>query len=330
MPQNQDYYTILGVKKGASSEEIRKAYRKMARKYHPDLNKDDASAKQRFQEVQNAFDVLNDEKKRQLYDRFGAGYESFAQGGGPRGPTAGSYQGEGFHPGGGGYSFDFEEIFGGGGRGAPGRGGGGGGFADFFRQFSAGAGEGPGHPHPPAHGGDIEHTLTVPFATAVNGGNAQITVQRRDGKVENIELKIPPGVEDGNKIRLRGQGDPAPTGERGDIYIKVSISKHPVFRRSGDRLELRVPVTLAEAIEGARIDIPGPRGTISIAVPPGTSSGRKLRVKGQGVARKDGSAGDLLAEVQIVLPTGITPDDRSRIAELMSSYPQHPRADLRW
>ncbi len=315
----QDHYATLGVKRNASADEIRKAYRELARKYHPDLHPDDNAAKQKFQEVQSAFDVLNDDKKRQMYDRYGDAFEHVDGGG--QGPRASTWSGAG--PGGQSVHFDFEDLFGG----AAGAGGAGagGGFADFFRQFRQQAPEA----SQPPRGGDLEHELTIPFATAVNGGQAQITVRRGDGKIDNITVKIPPGIEDGKRIRLRGQGDSA-GGARGDILINVRVSPHPFFRRTGNRLDVTVPVTLAEALAGAKVDIPTPNGTISLTIPPGTSSGKRLRIKGQGIARKGATPGDLFAEIQIVLPADLAAADREALAKIAGKYGDSPRSELRW
>ena len=160
---------------------------------------------------------------------------------------------------------------------------GGGGFADLFKQFSRGRG-GAARAAPAARGNDLKHELTIPFATAVLGGEAALTVQRHDGNVETIKVKIPAGIDDGKKIRLRGQGEPgAGDAPAGDILLTIHVSPHPYFRRTGNRLDVRVPVTLAEAAQGAKIDVPTPHGTISLTVPPNTSSGKRLRIKGHGV-----------------------------------------------
>ena len=318
-----DHYATLGLKRTATSDDIHKAYRELARKYHPDLHPDDAGAKKKFQDVQAAFDVLNDPKKRAMYDRFGPGFESLGGGsgtGGPRpwpGPSGGG--GQSFH-------FDFDDLL----SQAETKQAAGGGFADFFRQFAGAGRGGPGGSAPPAKGEDIEHVLTVPFATAVLGGQAQIAVQRPDGRTETITVKIPVGIGDGKRIRLRGQGEPGLHGNHGDLLIRVRVSKHPCFRRHGRQLEITVPVTLAEAIAGAKIDVPTPTGTIALQIPPGTSSGMKLRVKRHGVAPDGKASGDLFAEVQIVLPDQLSEENRKRIADLAGGYPPNPRRDLRW
>ncbi len=317
----EDYYSTLGVSQSASDEEIQKAYRELARKYHPDLNPDDEKAKRKFQEVQQAFDTLNDPEKRQMYDRFGHAYEN-ASAGGPQGWGGGGPAGG---PAGG---FSFEDLFGGA-AGMGGGGGGGGGFADLFKQFGQ-RGRGP-QPSGPTRGSDIEHELTVPFTSAVLGGEAQISIMRPDGSTETLQVKIPQGIEDGKKIRLRGQGEEAPAGgPAGDLLIKVHVAPHPHFRRSGKRLDVTVPVTLAEAVRGAKVDVPTPHGTLSITVPPGSSSGSKLRLKGQGVQPASGEPGDLFTELQVVLPKGLTVEDREAIAGIADKYQDDPRSGLRW
>ncbi len=297
----------------------------MARKHHPDLNPNDAQAKEKFQQVQAAFDVLNDPQKRELYDRYGNAYETFGGGGGggphPGGPNPWAGAGG---PGAGGFEVNLDDLFGGGA--GMGGGAGGGGFADLFKTFKQ-----RNKRATPTKGRNIEHTLTVPFATAVLGGEAQITLQRADGPTESLRVKIPGGIEPGKKIRLRGKGEESETGgAAGDLLIKVEVAPHPHFRRQGNRLDVRVPVTLAEAIGGAKIDLPTPNGTITLTVPPGTSSGNKLRVKGQGVKHSNGEVGDLFAEVMVVVPKEISPEDRELLVEILKKYPQNPRSELRW
>ncbi|TWU28537.1 DnaJ C-terminal domain-containing protein [Bythopirellula polymerisocia] len=313
-----DYYETLGVTRQASQDEIRKAYRQMARKHHPDLNPGDTKAKEKFQKVQEAFDVLNDAQKRELYDRYGSAYETVGGGAGPR---PGAWPGAGGGPGGPeGFDINLEDLFGGGAE--PG----GGGFADLFKTFKQ-----RNKRSAPTRGSNIEHALTVSFATAVLGGEAEISLRRADGQTESLRVKIPAGIASGKKIRLRGKGDPSPMGgPAGDILIRVDVAPHPNFRRQGNRLDIRVPITLAEAIGGGKIDVPTPHGTISLTLPPGTSSGSKLRAKGQGVRPADGEPGDLFAEVQIILPKDLEASDRQSILESLKKYSQNPRSDLRW
>jgi len=317
----EDYYQTLGIGRNASPEDIQKAYRDLARKYHPDLNPDNDQAKEKFQQVQMAFDVLNDTKKRGMYDRYGSVDES--AGGGQ--PWPGGNSGGG--PGGQGFDINLEDILGGGG-------GGGGGFADLFKQFGQRGRRQQRQPAAPTRGTNLKHELTVPFTTAVTGGEAQIAVRRSDGRAETIQVKIPAGISHGKKIRLRGQGEPSPNGgPDGDILLQVLVASHPHFQRQGKRLDVRVPITLAEALAGAKVDVPSPHGTITLTVPPGTSSGSKLRVKGQGVPDGKGSPGDLFAELQIVLPKlpkKLDEADRKQLCAVAEKYPDNPRAKLRW
>jgi DnaJ-class molecular chaperone len=322
----EDYYKILGVPRESSQAEIQKAYYELAKKYHPDKNPDDKTAKKKFQQIQAAFDVLGNQEKREMYDRYGSSFETHGAGGPQYSYTWGGRPGEGFS--GAGVNpeeVDFNQFFGerfGGG--APG------GFADLFGQFRR-AGGPRAAKSSAKRGADIVNEVQVPFATAIGGGEAQLTVRRQSGKTDEIAVKIPAGIEDGKKIRIRGQGEAAPRGGTpGDILITVRVTPHPFFQRRGSHLIVKVPVTLAEAATGAKIDIPTPRGTVNIHVPPGTSSGAKLRVKGYGVTTKNGTPGDLLAEIQIFLPKKLTPADRDALEEIDKHYSQQPRKDLHW
>ncbi|MDX1946269.1 MAG: J domain-containing protein [Pirellulaceae bacterium] len=327
---NDDYYNTLGVARGASADEIQKAYRKLARKYHPDLNPDDKAAQKKFKEVQQAYDVLSDEKKRKLYDQFGPGFEQMGSGG-PQ------WAGGGPQP-----QFDF------GGSWPPGGGGGGAppiDLEEIMRQFGMGGGGGSfdfggqpqrrrGRKQSPQPGADLRTEIDIPFQTAVTGGETSLRVQRASGKgtaVETITIKIPVGIEDGKAIRLRGQGEPSPNGgPAGDLLVTVRIAPHPSFRRDGLDLVVRVPITLAEAALGGKIDIPTPHGTIALKVPAGTSSGTRLRAKGQGIKRTDGTAGDLYAEILIAIPKTIDSECQELVRKLDSRLDQDPRAELTW
>jgi len=332
---SDDYYQTLGVTRGASNDDIQKAYRKLAKKYHPDLNPDDKAAQKKFKDVQQAYDVLSDEKKRKLYDQFGPEFEQVRQGGG--GPQWSGQVPEGF---------DFSQIFGGGARGRggdTGRGdtvppeledllkqftGGGGGF-----QFGGGgAGKRRGRRMPAQPGADVQHEVEVPFRTAVTGGEVSLRLQRPRSKAETLTVKIPAGIEDGKTIRLRGQGEESPSdGPPGDLLITVRALPHSHFRRDGLDLIVRVPVTLAEAALGAKVDVPTPRGAISLKVPPGTSSGARLRAKGQGIHKSDGTTGDLYAEIQIAIPKQIGEDAAELIRRLDARLQQDdPRGELEW
>lgn len=325
-----DYYKTLGVDKGASDDTIRTAYRDLARKYHPDLNPDDESAKKKFQEATIAFEVLSDKDKRKQFDRFGHAFDPSA-GGAPGGgwPGGGPQGGFGRGAGGpGGQEFDLNDLFGGGGGGA-----GAGGFADLFKQFGGGAGAAGGRPgrQQPTAGSDISHEITIPFGTAVLGGETSLSLKRSGGKQETINVKIPAGVEEGKKIRLRGQGNPSPNGgAAGDILLAVRIASHPHYRRNGKNLEVDVPVTLAEVAEGAKVDLPTPHGVITLTIREGTASGSRLRVKGQGIKIAKQEPGDLYAVVELELPKELNAEDRSLLAEISNRYPQSLREDLRW
>jgi DnaJ-class molecular chaperone len=321
-----DHYQTLGVPKSASAEDIRKAYRELARKYHPDLHPDDAAAKEKFKKVQNAFDVLNDPSKREMYDRYGSSFEGVGAGGPGGGGWSGA-GGRGPFPGGGGFpggEIDLESLF-----------GGAGGFADMFRGAGGGGGgRGPRGRKRAAQtaGDDVTARIEVPFKLAIEGGKTDVRLER-DGKTETISVTIPQGLPDGGRMRLRGQGLPgAGGGPAGDLLLEVRVEPHPVFRRDGDTLEVTLPITLAEAIEGAKVDVPTPWGTISLRIPAGTSGGRKLRAAGMGVRHANGAKGDLIAEVQIMLPESA---DAAAVARLLEAAKAAagtaaPRAQLRW
>jgi DnaJ-class molecular chaperone len=325
----EDYYQLLQVQRSASSDEIQKAYRKLARKYHPDLHADKSDqekekAKQQFQQIQRAYDVLNDPEKREMYDRFGPGFDSAGGGAGPNPFQGGNPFGN--------MDIDLSQIFGG--AGGPGFGGAqnpGGGFENLFRQFGGGAGgRGPG-PQQPPDGQDVEQEITVPFNTAALGGEHQLSLQRRGGKIDTITVKIPAGIENGKKIRLRGQGETGgPSGKRGDLLIKVRVAKHPIYSRDGVNLKITVPVTLKEAIFGAKIDVPTPKGTVSVTVPQRSSNGKTLRLKGLGIATSK-QTGDLLVRLQIHIPDEISDED-AKVLESLSVQWEDPaiRDDLKW
>lgn len=316
----EDYYKTLGVDRGASTDEIQKSYRKLARKYHPDLHADEDErqkerAKQQFQQVQQAYDVLSDEKKRQMYDQLGPDFEQMGGGGNPFGGGGNPFGG-----GGGGRSpfgngdIDISQLFGGG--------GGGGGFEQLF-------GGGRGRQPQAAKGQNVEQSITVPFATAVLGGQHQISFDRGNGKYENLTVKIPVGIESGKKIRLKGQGRTGPAGA-GDLLVTVNVSGHPNYSRSGLTLSVTAPISLAEAAVGAKIELPTPHGTISVTVPAGTSGGKSLRLKNMGIKTADRS-GDLIVHLQISIPQEISEQDRELIDQLSDDWDSAVgRQDLVW
>ncbi len=318
----EDYYKSLGVSRTASPEEIQKAYRKLARKYHPDMNPDDAAAKKKFQEIQKAYDTLNDPEKRKMYDQFGSAYEQM---GGAAGGGAG---------GGGPFPFDIEQMFGGRG----GAGGGGGGFqfdpsdlGDLFSQFTGGGGGGGRRSRraAPTKGSDIAAEVTIPFHTAVMGGNCEIGVARGQQR-ETLQVKIPPGVDSGKKIRLRGKGQPGENGENGDLLVTIQVAPHPYFKRQGQNLELKLPVTISEAALGATVDVPTPGGVVALKLPACSSSGRRLRVKGQGIRSASGEVGDLYVELQIKLPESLSDEARQAVQTINQQYTGSVRDGLSW
>jgi DnaJ-class molecular chaperone len=298
-----DFYKVLNVERTASPEEISKAYRKLARKYHPDLNQEDKNAKKRFQEIQQAYDCLNDPEKRKKFDQFGSDYEQYAG----RSPFSGAHAGG--QPGGG-AGFDFGDIFGSGGAGGAD-------FSDIFSQFAGGGAGGRTRRGAPAKGRDISAEIAVPLRTIIHGGETQIQLDRA-GKLESLSVRVPAGIEPGKKIRLRGQGEPGPNGKPGDLLLKVNAEPNPNIKIVGQNLELRLPISITEAIEGARVDVPTPSGTVTLTIPRMSNSGKKLRIKGQGLKKSDGTAGDMTVELMIKLPDTI-PDELARQASEWSA-----------
>ncbi len=316
-----DYYQTLGLKRDASPEDIQKSYRDLARKFHPDLNPNDKTAKEKFQKVQTAFEVLNDPSKREMYDRYGSSFEAQAAGGGPRQQPRGRNQAApGFE------EIDLSDFFGerySGGDPASS-------FGDIFGQFRRAGGRRGGRAKPaPAAGLDVQQEIEIPFATAVKGGSIDLSLAR-NGRPETVSVKIPQGIEDGKKIRLRGQGASTEDGQKGDLLLTIRVAPHPFFTRRGKNLEVRLPLTLGEAVQGAKVDVPTPWDVISLRVPPRTSSGAKLRIKGHGIHAADGKNGDLFAIVEIVLPDKIDDAALEVIKRLEAEYKQNPRASLRW
>jgi DnaJ-class molecular chaperone len=307
----RDYYEVLGVAKDASEEDIKKAYRKLARQYHPDRNPGDKQAETRFKEVQDAYDILSDKTKREQYDRFGfAGPDGGfpGAGGGPRGQT--------FHWGGGGPG-GFENI-------DPSA------FEDILRGFGVNVGgfnfEGGPGPGTRTPRGRTRRQATAPepvtaeanidFLTAAVGGTARLQVNDHE-----LEVKIPAGINEGQSLRLKGQA-----GGGADLLLKLHILPHPFFRRDGNDILLDVPLALNEAVLGTRVEVPTLDGTrLTVRVPPGTSSGARLRLRGKGI-----KGGDQYIEIKVMVPA--PKDDRSRelIEEFARLNPQNPREGLPW
>jgi DnaJ-class molecular chaperone len=320
MASQRDYYQLLGVKRDATAADIRKAYRRLARQYHPDVNQS-PEAVQRFSEISEAHEVLSDEEKRKSYDRFGhAGVGA--------GRPDGAPPGGGFHtswssdaPGAGGSTADFgsifEQMFGGAG-GAP---------------FGAGAGPGVG-PTPrgaprPTRGEDMKHRITVSFMTAAIGGQEQVHL-RTGGGVQTLTVTIPPGMEDEGKLRLKGRGQASLTGgPAGDLIIIVKVGHHPWFRREGLDLLIDVPVSIAEAALGTTVEVPLLDGSVTMKIPAGASSDRKLRIKGKGIDDGKGRVGDFYVVVQIAAPEELTEPQR-RILEDLAAGLKNPRESGPW
>jgi curved DNA-binding protein len=315
----KDYYKTLGINSSATPEEIAKAYRKLARKHHPDLNPEDQQAKKRFQEIQSAYDTLNDPEKRKLYDQFGDGYEQIRQGK--------PFGGNGDSGGAGG--FDFGDLFGGGGAA-----GGSVDFADILRQFGGGnSASGPGptrsRKSAPLKGDDVTAELDVPLRLLIEGGDCEFQLQRGD-RLESIQVKIPAGIVPGKKIRLRGQGTPIPRGKPGDLILTINLESHPGIKVVGNNLELKLPITLHEAIHGTKVDVKTTRGEVTITIPPLSSSGKRLRIKGQGLKSGTSEAGDMIVEIQIKLPEQVPPELADAAEALQKAYPANFRDSIRW
>jgi curved DNA-binding protein len=310
----KDLYSVLGVARDADEDTIKKAFRKLAMKYHPDKNPGKAN-EQRFKEINQAHEVLSDKKKRALYDEFGE--ESLSQnfdperarvirqyGGARPGRAAGGAGGPGF---------DVQEIFG----------GGGGDFGDLFGEiFSRGRG-GRGQ-RGPARGQDMESSVTIDFGSAVRG--TQLQLQRGD---ETVTVRVPPGANEGSRLRIPGQGAPGfGGGPAGDLLLTIHVTPHPFFKREGDDLHVEVPVTIGEAYRGEKIRVPTPDGEVTLKVPKHTQSGSVTRLRGKGVARKGKEPGDLYVKFIVHVPTVDDPEVAKAVDVLASKMGEHPREGL--
>ena len=382
--QHKDYYALLGVKKAATADEIRKAFRKLARKYHPDVNPGDKKSEEKFKEISEANDILSDEKKRKVYDQFGfysdqidpAAAEAAARAGAAHGSSS-SDQGVPFDFSG----FDFSEEAPSGAAGGQGWGG--------FRDIFSGMFSRERQAHGPQPGTDLEYQVNVDFWTAIRGGTARLEIQRQEicptchgrastggsqpcpecngtgqvtqmggrmkfniqcprcggtGKVQNacptchgegtvyrtepLEFRIKPGTRDGQRIRLAGKGNAGISGgAAGDLYLVIRTGPHPVFTRSGDDILLTLPITVAEAALGGRIEVPTIDGRAQLRIPPGTQSGQKLRMRDRGVpsATRENTRGDEIVTVEVAVPQ--VRDERSReiLREFAKLNPDDPR-----
>jgi DnaJ-class molecular chaperone len=274
----KDYYSILGVARNASEREIKQAYRRLARQYHPDVNPGDKSAEARFKEINEAYEVLSDKEKRQKYDQFGDQWQApswdFSQGG------TRVYFGEA----------DLDSL-----------------FDDLLHGFRS------SRQAQPRRGRDIEYSVVVTLEEAYHGTTR--TISRGDGK--RLEVKIPPGVRDGSRVRLAGKGGQGYGRARGDLYLVISVKPHPLFERRGDNLNVGVVVPLAVAMLGGEVEVPTLKGKLALKIPPETQNGRIFRLAGQGMPHLGNSSrGDLLARVKVVLPANLTQQEKELFKQL--------------
>ncbi|OYW50178.1 MAG: molecular chaperone DnaJ [Novosphingobium sp. 28-62-57] len=301
-----DPYSTLGVPRSATEKDIKSAYRKLAKELHPDKNKDNPKATERFSEVTRAYDLLSDKDKRAKFDR-----GEIDADGNPMGPFGGGFGGGagGFRSNQGGFRHDggFEGGFGGAAEGID--------IGDIFEGLfggrggmgGAGMGGAGARRGPPPKGANVSYRLKVPFEDAATRANQRITLP--DGKT--IDLKLPSGIENGQQMRLSGKGEPGPGGH-GDAIVTIEIGTHPFYERDGDNIRLDLPISLSEAVHGAKVKVPTVDGAVMLTVAPGSSSGRTLRLKDRGFSRKDGTRGDQLVTLQIDLPAD-DPDLKARL-----------------
>lgn len=331
----KDYYAALGVDRNATEKEIKRTYRKLARKHHPDVNPGDKGAEEKFKLISEAHDVLTNQEKRKIYDEFGeeglrAGFDPeqarrytqwqrYASSG--RGGSGPGYYGD--------FSFDggnvkysgFEDL-----------------FKDLFGGAAAGGGPGAGpyRARGPRKGRDIESSLEVDFLTAIKGETTRVTIQKNPAeggapRSETIDVKVPAGVDDDSRIRLAGKGEPGTDGAPpGDLYITIRVRPHRLFKREGDSLRVEVPVTVREAMKGAEISVPTLSGSVQLKIPAGTKSGQVLRMKGKGVPNlKTKVKGDMYVTIKVQVPS--TKDAEAlKAAEILDRfYEGDIRRDLR-
>ncbi len=306
----KDYYELLGVKKGASDADIKKAYRKLAMKYHPDRNEGDKAAEEKFKEINEAYAVLSDAEKHKQYDMFGA--DGFRQ----RYSQDDIFRGTNFSDifsemGVGGDIF--ERLFGGA-RGGQRRTGGG--FSGGQNPFGGFGGAGPGYQN--MKGQDLETTITVPFDLAYHGGKQRLSLQRSDGGRISVDVTIPAGIESGKKLRLTGKGAPGPGGGApGDLYVVVNVAPHPIFTRNGEHLEVNATIGLTEALLGTTVTVPTMEEDKQLKVPAGMPPGKKMRIKGYGFPHtgKKGN-GDLYVKIDINIPKHLSKKQRELVEQL--------------
>lgn len=309
-----DYYQVLGVSRTATAEQIRKAYKKIARENHPDVKPGDAAAAERFKQAAEAYEVLGDAEKRKQYDQYGEAFKHMKGGPPPGGaPFGGGFRGTG--------PIDLSDLFGGEVD-----------LGDIFGQSFGGRAGGGGQRGRPRsrRGADVQSEITIPFHLAATGGSHDVALQR-NGKVERLSIKVPAGVQEGSVIRLAGQGEPGSHGgSPGDLLISIHVSPHPYFKREGNDLVVEVPLSIAEATLGAKVDVPTlEEGLVSLTIPPGTSSGAKLRLRGKGIIDpKSKARGDQFVVVKIIAPKNVSPRAKELLQELDREAAVTPRAGL--
>jgi DnaJ-class molecular chaperone len=319
----RDPYKVLGVAKDASPADVKKAFRKLAKQHHPDQNPNDPKAKEKFAEINAAYEIVGDEKKRAQFDRGEIdaegkprhpGFEGFGAGAGPggfrRGGGPGGQHFE-FNFGGGAQGFDAADI-----------------FADLFSGRGGGgrAGFGGGGRQAREPGADIALEAAIPLETAIHGGKARVLMP--NGRT--LEINVPAGIEEGKQIRLRGQGQPSPSGgPAGDALVSVRFEKHGLFRIDGRDLRLDLPIALYEAVLGAKVEAPTLSGKVELTLPPHSNSGRTLRLRGKGLpAAGDKAAGDLLVTLRILLPDSADHELEELARRMRADKPYNPRNEL--
>jgi len=317
MRGGKDYYGVLGVSRNSSPDEIKKAYRNLARKYHPDINPGDKTAEDKFKDVQEAYEVLSNQEKKKAYDMFG---EAGVRGGAG---NQGAWTGGNFRDFGEGVNFDSSGFSGFSG------------FEDIFSEIFGGRGGKRGYSTRRASKGrDVEYNIEIDFNTAINGGIRDIKISvESNGKnyeSETISVKIPPGVDQGSRIRVSGKGEQGINGgPRGDLYLKVKIAPHPIFTRNKKDIYLDLPVTIFEAALGADVKVPTIDSTASIKIPAGIQNGTKLRLKGKGVLNpKTNEKGDQYVNVIISMPEKLSESEKKNFEELSGKMSYNPRTNL--
>ena len=312
--RKRDYYKVLGIGRDADEKGLKSAYRKLARKFHPDHNPDDSEAEKKFKEVNEAYAVLANPEARATYDRFGhaggpTGQQGFDFSNFDFGNPGGTFSGFGQTFNGMGFEDILGDLLGGFGRRGRGRR-----ASPFQRKASR-------------RGGDIESEMDLQFLEAVNGARKTITLEKPGGVRDTITFAFPKGVRDNEKIRLRGKGLPGVDGPPGNLIIRVHVKPHSLFRREGNNILLSIGITIAEAVLGGKVPVPTPYGTTTISIPPGTQGGQVFRISEKGVELKNGKPGDLLVTMKIVVPKDVDEESSELIRQFDRKNPVKPRSE---